>query len=148
MRIGGRVDRGRGNVQAASREFQHCVDLLSGDVEFLHYIFDSQTSLQVFEHVATGIRVPLNTQAPLTFPGTLSTAGHFDQSSVAIYKSLTYQHTLREAVSPGHLRGIQLARQQPHANLTRNAMLVAQAFRSLLSGLETTWLHLHRCSMA
>src|SRR5262249_42890451 len=30
---------------------------------------------------ATGIRVPRNTHAPLTFPGTLSTAGHFDQSS-------------------------------------------------------------------
>jgi hypothetical protein len=30
---------------------------------------------------ATGVRVPLNTQAPLTLPGTLSTAGHSDQSS-------------------------------------------------------------------
>src|SRR5256886_7039807 len=34
--------------------------------------------------VATGIRVPRNTHAPLTFPGTLSTAGHCDQSSAAI----------------------------------------------------------------
>src|SRR5271157_4744305 len=33
---------------------------------------------------ATGIRVPRNTQAPLTFPGTLSTAEHCDQSSVAM----------------------------------------------------------------
>ena len=31
--------------------------------------------------VFTGVRVPLSTQAPLTFPGTLSTAGHCDQSS-------------------------------------------------------------------
>src|SRR5712691_317115 len=33
--------------------------------------------------MATGIRVPLKTQAPLTFPGMLSTAGHCDQSSAA-----------------------------------------------------------------
>lgn len=33
--------------------------------------------------VATGNRVPLNTQAPPTLPGMLSTAGHRDQSSVA-----------------------------------------------------------------
>src|SRR3954471_17806049 len=33
----------------------------------------------------TGIRVPRNTHAPLTFPGTLSTAGHWDQSSAAIF---------------------------------------------------------------
>src|SRR5689334_5768276 len=33
--------------------------------------------------VATGKRVPLNTQAPLTLPGMLSTAGHRDQSSTA-----------------------------------------------------------------
>src|SRR5713226_5294123 len=31
--------------------------------------------------VATGMRVPRKTQAPLTLPGTLSTAGHCDQSS-------------------------------------------------------------------
>src|SRR5436305_12876840 len=31
--------------------------------------------------VATGRRVPRKTHAPLTFPGTLSTAGHCDQSS-------------------------------------------------------------------
>src|SRR5208282_4635190 len=32
----------------------------------------------------TGIRVPRSTQAPLTFPGMLSTAGHWDQSSAGI----------------------------------------------------------------
>src|SRR5260370_2450477 len=31
----------------------------------------------------TGMRVPLSTQAPLTFPGMLSTAGHCDQSRAA-----------------------------------------------------------------
>jgi len=34
--------------------------------------------------VATGMRVPRSTQAPLTLPGTLSTAAHCDQSSAAI----------------------------------------------------------------
>src|SRR5580700_8330776 len=33
----------------------------------------------------TGIRVSLNTHAPLTFPGMLSTAGHWDQSRIAIF---------------------------------------------------------------
>src|SRR5204862_5241649 len=33
---------------------------------------------------ATGVRVPLNTHAPLTLPGTLSTAWHSDQSSAAM----------------------------------------------------------------
>jgi len=32
----------------------------------------------------TGMRVPLSTHAPLTFPGMLSTAGHCDQSSAAM----------------------------------------------------------------
>src|ERR1700730_17726029 len=36
----------------------------------------------------TGIRVPFKTHAPLTLPGMLSTAGHFDQSRLAIFASL------------------------------------------------------------
>src|SRR5260221_12517029 len=35
--------------------------------------------------VATGIRVSLNTHAPLTLPGMLSTAGHWDQSRIAMF---------------------------------------------------------------
>jgi hypothetical protein len=36
----------------------------------------------IFSKIAeTGILVPLSTHAPLTLPGTLSTAGHCDQSS-------------------------------------------------------------------
>src|ERR1039458_3163187 len=41
--------------------------------------------------VATGIRVSLNTQAPLRLPGTLSTAGHCDQSRLAIFASLPFE---------------------------------------------------------
>jgi len=37
---------------------------------------------------ATGIRVPRSTHAPLTLPGMLSTAGHCDQSRLAIVGSL------------------------------------------------------------
>src|SRR5262249_29779824 len=37
--------------------------------------------------IATGVRVPLNPQAPLTLPGMLSTAGQRDQSSDAIRRS-------------------------------------------------------------
>src|SRR5882724_638452 len=38
----------------------------------------------------TGMRVPFKTQAPLTLPGTLSTAGHWDQSSDAIVQILPF----------------------------------------------------------
>ena len=41
------------------------------------------------------MRVPLNTHAPLTLPGTLSTAGHWDQSSLA---SLTLAGTLKAGI--------------------------------------------------
>src|SRR4051794_41077683 len=43
-----------------------------------------------------GIRVSRNTHAPLTLPGTLSTAGHWDQSSVpaAIYPHYRTPDTL------------------------------------------------------
>src|ERR1035438_2265237 len=41
--------------------------------------------------VATGIRVSRNTQAPLRLSGTLSTAGQFDQSRLAILELLTFR---------------------------------------------------------
>jgi hypothetical protein len=41
----------------------------------------------------TGIRVPFNTHAPLTLPGTLSTAGHCDQSRAAI-EQLRSEHNV------------------------------------------------------
>src|SRR5437762_2447618 len=43
--------------------------------------------------VATGNRVPLNTHAPPTLSGTLSTAGQFDQSSAAMDRSPSLQLT-------------------------------------------------------
>src|SRR5712671_4754357 len=41
----------------------------------------------------TGTRVPRKTQAPLTFPGMLSTAGHCDQSRLAISHLLLFSDT-------------------------------------------------------
>jgi hypothetical protein len=61
----------------------------------LHYDNESDTanfSVHRFSKtVATGMRVPRKTQAPLTFPGMLSTAGHWDQSS-ADMKALLSSH--------------------------------------------------------
>jgi len=41
----------------------------------------------------TGIRVSRNTHAPPSLPGTLSTAGHWDQSRVAIFSTLLFLST-------------------------------------------------------
>jgi hypothetical protein len=41
----------------------------------------------------TGIRVSLNTHAPLTLPGMLSTVGHCDQSSVAMFGAPFFKNT-------------------------------------------------------
>lgn len=46
--------------------------------------------------VATGIRVSLNTHAPLSLPGTLSTAGHCDQSRTVIVSASSLQNTRRK----------------------------------------------------
>jgi hypothetical protein len=50
-------------------------------------LFDDFGDAHVFEVLddgGHGRRVLRNTHAPLTLPGTLSTAGHWDQSRVAI----------------------------------------------------------------
>src|SRR5258707_6239761 len=56
----------------------------------------------------TGIRVPRNTHAPLRLSGTLSTAGHCDQSRVAMFLPpfiLTFYHGLTTAsCKDRHLR--------------------------------------------
>src|ERR1035438_7089105 len=41
-----------------------------------------------------GVRVPRSTHAPLTLPGTLSTAGHCDQSSIVIFCTPSIADTL------------------------------------------------------
>src|SRR2546426_1041851 len=52
-------------------------------VELLHDFLVAQIFKVLTMTVATGKRVPRNTHAPLTLPGMLSTAAHWDQSRVA-----------------------------------------------------------------
>jgi|SRR6185503_14488600 len=66
----------------AFRHDEHGCDLLAAHVELLYDLVDTEAS-RFSMIVATGKRVPLNTQAPPTLPGMLSTAGHRGQSSVA-----------------------------------------------------------------
>src|ERR1700693_866401 len=56
--------------------------------------------------VATGMRVPRNTQAPLTFSGELSTAGHRDQSSADMSPPCASYTVLRCAKSTDGRRKI------------------------------------------
>src|SRR5579863_2535128 len=53
--------------------------------------------------VCTGIRVPLKTHAPLTLPGMLSTAGHWDQSRLAIIRTSSHRITQGKASSAASL---------------------------------------------
>ena len=62
---------------------QHGVYLLAGDREFIHDLFHGQACFQILKYSGYRHAVSLNTQAPLTLPGMLSTAGHCDQSSDA-----------------------------------------------------------------
>jgi hypothetical protein len=79
MSTGGDV----GSAQALSDEVEDSGYLFARHVELLDDLVDAEI-LEVLDDVATGRRVPLNTQAPLTLPGMLSTAGHWDQSSAAM----------------------------------------------------------------
>src|ERR1700730_11215234 len=49
----------------------------------------------------TGIRVSLNTHAPLTLPGMLSTAGHCDQSRFAMICAPFFQVIVTVDYTPG-----------------------------------------------
>jgi hypothetical protein len=61
-------------------KFEHSYHLFPCHVEPLHDFFYACPGFEVLKTVETGIRVSLNTQAPLRLPGMLSTAGHCDQS--------------------------------------------------------------------
>jgi hypothetical protein len=52
--------------------------------DFLH----AEPASRFSKTVATGIRVSRNTHAPLRLSAALSTAGHWDQSRLAIFLSL------------------------------------------------------------
>ena len=71
-------------LKALRHKIEHRCNLFPRHIELFHYFFDAQI-LEIFDAVATGKRVSRNTQAPLTLPGTLSTAGHWDQSRVGMF---------------------------------------------------------------
>jgi hypothetical protein len=77
-------------IQAAGGEFKYRLHLLPvKSVEpfmILSMLMSSMLApASIFSKIAeTGIRVPRGTHAPLTLPGTFSTAGHCDQSRFAI----------------------------------------------------------------
>src|SRR5271157_4530746 len=58
----------------------------------------SEPASRFSKTVATGIRVPLKTHAPLRRPGTLSTAGHCDQSRVAVAMACSPSFRVRQTV--------------------------------------------------
>lgn len=101
--------------------------------------------------VATGRRVPLNTQAPLTLPGMLSTAGHWDQSSNAIVGLLPPDYgkpgwpsrgfTLRPGAPPDVSASLEYA--LPAAGRVRVRVYAATGalVRSLLDAVETAGAH-------
>src|ERR1700675_51971 len=76
--------------------------------------------------VATGTRVSRNTHAPLRLSGTLSTAGHCDQSRVAMFLPpfiLTFYHGLTTASRKDrHLRKL-----LPAAHIKRRAQFLPRA---------------------
>jgi hypothetical protein len=70
---------------------------------------------------ATGVRVPRNTQAPLTLPGMLSTMGHCDQSSEAIDALLQASsgRTIGQAISQEHFTARKSSRRRHAASILR-----------------------------
>ncbi len=69
---------------AAGGKFQNSLDLFAGYVVVFDDLFDGGPVLEISKMTEIGMRVSRRTQAPLTRPGTLSTAGHWDQSSAAV----------------------------------------------------------------
>jgi hypothetical protein len=78
MRIGQRrcANRNRRRVEAAGGKFQHCLNLLRRYMKLLDDFSMLEPASRFSKTVATGMRVPRNTHAPLRLSATLSTAGH------------------------------------------------------------------------
>jgi hypothetical protein len=73
-------------IETADGELDNRLDLFAvKPVEPFHDVVDAGSGASMFPKIAaTGIRVPRSTHAPLILPGMLSTAGHCDQSRLAI----------------------------------------------------------------
>ena len=68
---------------AAGGKLKNRLNLLARDVKLLHDLIDIRTASKFSKTTDTGRLVFLKTHAPLSLSGTLSTAGHWDQSRVA-----------------------------------------------------------------
>jgi hypothetical protein len=76
--LGWKPDRNR--IKTTGGEFQYRVDLLTRHVELLNDLIDGAPASRFSNTADTGVRVSRNTHAPPNVPGTLSAAGHCDQS--------------------------------------------------------------------
>ena len=87
------------------REFQHRYHLFPRDVKPVHHLTDSRSRSGLSNTTETGVRVSRNTQAPLRLPGMLSTAGHCDQSRLAMICAPSLRiHCCVTAPGPGDRR--------------------------------------------
>jgi hypothetical protein len=80
----GRASVAHRSIETSRGKFKHCLDLLPGHVELLHDFFNCHPIFKVFENRGHGKTGAAKDHAPPTFPGILSTAGHFDQSNTAM----------------------------------------------------------------
>jgi hypothetical protein len=97
MRIiqSGGTRRNRRRVEAAGGEFEHRLNLLPRYMKLLDDFLDARTCLKIFKNRSHGHPSVRNTHAPLRLPGMLSTAGHWDQSSVGIFLPSLHRSWLR-----------------------------------------------------
>jgi len=75
---------GRRRIKTPRSKFEHCQYLLSRQMKPMHDLVDAGPVLQVAKHDRSRCPTPRNTQAPLRLPGMLPTAGHCDQSRLAM----------------------------------------------------------------
>jgi hypothetical protein len=64
---------------------QYSVDLFARHGEFFHDFLHGQARFQILEYGGNRHAVILKHPAPLTLPGMLSTAGHWDQSRAGMF---------------------------------------------------------------
>jgi hypothetical protein len=97
----------------------------------------------------TGMRVPFNTHAPLTLPGTLSTAEHCDQSRAAIEGTPAQSITLYKSENKPKRAPHQRKGQSDFSDWPLLMPATTGVYRELVEGLPHTWrLQYHRPSGA
>jgi len=79
------MSKGRGRVKTAGSKLDNGFYLFAiQSVNYSMMSFRLAPAWRFSKMADTGMRVPFSTHAPLTFPGTLSTALHCDQSKFAM----------------------------------------------------------------